>query len=61
MGEGKAQAKKKKKKVEKERERERSVHDNNYLCPFGFCSFHVRELFSCAAWVTALEGWNICC
>lgn len=47
-------------KREKERKRE-SMHDNNYLCPFGFCSFHVMELFSCAARVTALEGWNICC
>lgn len=47
---------------EGERERGvRSVHDNNYLCPFGFCSFHVMELFSCAAWVTAPEGWTICC
>lgn len=42
---------KKKKKRDREREERgwgvRSVHDNNYLCPFGFCSFHVMELFSC--------------
>lgn len=49
VGEKKAQAKK------------RSVHNNNYLCPFCFCSFHVRALFSRAARVTALEGWNISC
>lgn len=27
---------------EKEGGRE-GMHDNNYLCPFGFCSFHVRN------------------
>lgn len=44
-----------------EKKKKRSVHNNNYLCPFCFCSFHVRELFSHAARVTALEGWNISC
>lgn len=50
-GGGKSPNQKKKKKRDREREERgwgvRSVHDNNYLCPFGFCSFHVMELFSC--------------
>lgn len=49
------------KKDPEKKKKKRSVHNNNYLCPFCFCSFHVRELFSRAAWVTALEGWNISC
>lgn len=49
------------KKIPRKKKKKRSVHNNNYLCPFCFCSFHVRELFSRAARVTALEGWNISC